>query len=380
MTKKILLAFDGSGMNPAVNGANQFSNILKLHLLAGGSIDPDKTKENVPNQISLYNIGIGGESRSTFAAAVYNALGMLGQQTRPLMKRLEDVYEEGDQLYVIGFSRGASSARQFVVELEENGLFTASGKKVEDPPVEFLGCFDTVSEQMWNPFQRFGIYYRLITGGIVPSTVLGEKNGQLPSIVKKAVQNLSLDDPRFRSFPPFNPVHMDSKDDRVHEVWFPGNHSDVGGGYADQGVSDGSGKFMQQFMEQAGMVFLTPEQVGAESFVVPDHPEIEAGPEDFDFSPDPTADSHSGATNSLRPVLSVSKNEVIENATVRIHESLLELIQSDSPKVIKAVSGDETETIPYVINPSVTKTDFVVVGDLDVEIPEKTEQLKKALQ
>ena len=104
---------------------------------------------------------------------------------------------------------------------------------------------------------RFGIYRRLITGGIVPSTVLGEKNGQLPSIVKKAVHNLSLDDPRARTF---SPVHMDSTDERVHEVWFPGNHADVGGGFYVEGISNGSGAYMKKFMEQTGMVFLTPEQ------------------------------------------------------------------------------------------------------------------------
>jgi len=381
--KKILLAFDGSGQNPAnsppsADKDKQLTNIMKLHLLAGGSVDPDKTKENVSNQISLWNKGVGSEA-SKIEALLNNLLGVLGQQTRPMMKRLQNVYEEGDQLYIIGFSRGAAAARKFVVGLEKKGLRTASGKKVKKPDVEFLGCFDTVSMQLWNPFQRFGVYYRLITGGLTPSTVLGEKNGQLPNIVKKAVHNMSMDDPRFRViFFPYNPVHMDSKDVRVHEVWFPGNHADVGGGYYVDGVSNGSGNYMKQFMEKAGMAFLTPEQVDTEQLKFPNNPEIKIVPKDISLLPDPTAKSHCQKSDSLRPILSVSKNKVIENGTVRIHESFFERVHGDS--FVNKTVGDGTEKIPYVINPSVLKTDFVVVGDLDEVIPEKTKELKQKLQ
>jgi len=377
---------DGSEENPKHNGPNKdkdlgFSNVLKLHLLAGGSIDAEKPKENVPGQISLYIPGVGGQSDNAIVRFINNyLLARLAQQKSPIQKWLEEIYEEGDQLYLTGFSRGASAARKFAVDLNNKGLRLASGKTVKEIPVELLACFDTVSMQtskgFLNPFLIFQKFWELATLCVQSSTVLGEKDGQLPPNVKFAVHNLSMDDIRAGTF---TPVLMDSTDEkRVTEAWFPGDHADVGGGWYHDGLSNGSGRYMQKFMEDAGLKFLTPEQVDAESLSVSGRPDLTYDTENLSLVPNAKDISHITHIfeNQNRPIRTVSKNEALENGTVRIHESFLERILSDAP--MQRQSGEEDA--PYEHNPKLAKTKFVVVGDMNVELPEKTEQLKKALE
>mmetsp|Transcript_23074 Transcript_23074/g.49131 ORF Transcript_23074/g.49131 Transcript_23074/m.49131 type:complete len:150 (-) Transcript_23074:1846-2295(-) len=126
-------------------------------------------------------------------------------------KELEAVYEEGDEVFIIGFSRGSASARTIACELNEKRI-----------PVKFFGCFDTVSMQVYK-------YWGVIIGNafkkqITSSSVLKEIDGIIPENVERAVQCLSLDDTCYACMPPFPPIIMDSEDPRVHESYFPGTH------------------------------------------------------------------------------------------------------------------------------------------------------------
>jgi hypothetical protein len=55
----------------------------------------------------------------------------------------------------------------------------------------------------------------------------------------------------------FMPTLWTNIDDRptVKQVWFPGVHSDVGGGYAHCGLSDGALKWMIEEAQDLGLVF-----------------------------------------------------------------------------------------------------------------------------
>jgi hypothetical protein len=70
----------------------------------------------------------------------------------------------------------------------------------------------------------------------------------LPDIVEKAVHLVAIDD--FRS--PFRPT-LFNEDPRVTEIWCPGVHSDIGGGYYHDGLSDIALKVMKLAAEKAGM-------------------------------------------------------------------------------------------------------------------------------
>ena len=57
----------------------------------------------------------------------------------------------------------------------------------------------------------------------------------------------------------FSPTRWDTRKlpakHDVRQVWFPGVHCDVGGGYKERGLSDGALKWMMDESEQAGVVY-----------------------------------------------------------------------------------------------------------------------------
>eukprot|EP00531_Pseudo-nitzschia_arenysensis_P012329 CAMPEP_0116150372 /NCGR_PEP_ID=MMETSP0329-20121206/19504_1 /TAXON_ID=697910 /ORGANISM="Pseudo-nitzschia arenysensis, Strain B593" /LENGTH=394 /DNA_ID=CAMNT_0003646865 /DNA_START=67 /DNA_END=1248 /DNA_ORIENTATION=+ len=370
--KKILLAFDGSLNNlrhwlpkhePEIFVDKTITNILKLHFLAGGDID--NKRNDVPGQICLYHRGCGGISSNGFVRLFNLARGNLKQQTVPMRKMLESVYEKGDKIYIIGFSRGASSARKIVTELQSDGLLTASGDKVEAPPIEFLGCFDTVSMQLSPRFLRFNLKTHLLNR-ITRSRILGEKGGALPSIVKKAVHLIALDDNRFRLG--FSPVYMDSADDRVHEIWVAGEHGDCGGQYFRKGMPDCSCKCMQEFLEEAGITFLSNEDIDTECLKLDDDPGIQIDKKFLDIAPDPCDKIHTLPLESYRPVATVTNEKIIPGGTVRIHVSVLQHMEAM-----------EKLGTPYKFNPGLNETELVVVGPLDKPLEAETKRFKELL-
>ena len=128
-----------------------------------------------------------------------------------------------DEIVLFGFSRGAALARKFAAML-------LNWK--EDLSISFLGVFDTVAAMD-------GIHRK---GETLSSDVVFE-NGTVHDRVKHAVHILSLDEDRIA----FEPTQMNQDPDRkerIEEIWFPGVHSDVGGGYWHDGLSDIALQFM----------------------------------------------------------------------------------------------------------------------------------------
>lgn len=380
--KKILLAFDGTQDNARdflhePDNHKDFSNVLKLHLLAGGSINNDRN--DIDGQICLYKRGLGGESQNKLIAARNTVMGILSQQTVPMREMLEEVYEEGDELFIVGFSRGSSSARAFVVDLDENGLKTAGGKTVDKPPVKFLGCFDTVSDQIKNLINY--IYtkrHHLIT----KPSVLGEKDGKLSPIVETAVHNVAMDDNRqFEGVMAFPPVLMDSADDRVHEAWFPGEHGDIGGSVSPKGLADGSLKSMQEWMEKCGLKFL---EKGGD--IHPDCLRIKIkGEEDkhgdparMDIVPDPECvpswqNTEQWEKPSFRLVVGITNEAVIQGGTVRVHKSYLDHVETMEKTGAEARYRRINDELLHC-------ADVVVVGSLDEVLEDETQRLKAIIE
>jgi len=259
--KKIFLCFDGSGNSPESNNLSEkedtgYTNVLKLHLMLGGSID--NTLADVPGQKSLYVRGAGAVKGNNWNKIIIGgyklnfALGDLRFQRKKMKKLLKEHYQEGDLLYLFGFSRGSAAAREFCVKLNKEGLKIKDkdGKKIKisSPPVTFLGCFDTVVVQLLTNF-KFLIRNSVLKH--VPSPKrLGERNG-IAANVKKAVHLPVMDDARMWAFPEFfRPTLMDLADGRVEEVWFPGEHGDCGGAFYKKGLGDTSLTYMMNCLEK----------------------------------------------------------------------------------------------------------------------------------
>lgn len=352
--------------------------MLKLHILAGGNLNK-KSVCTVPGQLSIYERGIGAKVDNTVLKTLRMVGGDLSSQTEPMRERLEQVYEEGDRLFLVGFSRGAASARKFAMDLYEDGVTTKDGKKISQPPIDFLGCFETVSMQVKRNF--FKIMRSSRKEKVASSSVLGEKDGRVAPNVKKAVHNVALDDNRqFEPFPCFPPVLM-GDEDRVEEVWFAGEHGDVGGNFYTKGIPDCSCQVMKEWMEKGvedGLQFLEPEDIKDESLELDIAPELKINKLDINIKPDPSDKIHLNQecqvpteefTPSYRKVYVAKNDEKVPEGVVKIDRSVLEHMESEKAKGNK-----------YPINPGVKDTKFVVTGSLGKALEDETKRLEELLK
>ena len=163
-----------------------------------------------------------------FAPTRGDAAKILKEATRDF----KDSYrrDRGDRVVLFGYSRGAALARKFAGILLRDGLCDH---------VYFLGVFDTVAAL--NGIQR--------PSDDVATDVLFE-NGTLHKGIQRAVHILALDEDR-TLFAPTLINKDEDRPERITEVWFPGVHGDVGGGYWHDGLSDVTLRFMIDQCERA---------------------------------------------------------------------------------------------------------------------------------
>lgn len=173
---------------------------------------------------------------------------------------LMDVYEEGDNLYIFGFSRGAYTARALAGVLHKVGLLrrgtthllpyiarlylskkndkeVSNFKKalcVECTPY-FLGLFDTVESRGY------------LTSAKYPM------DASLHPEVKYAYQALSIDEHRQKFLPLLLNEPPNNPDQVVEQVWFAGCHSDVGGYFWDRDLADITLRWMLTKAESHGL-------------------------------------------------------------------------------------------------------------------------------
>jgi uncharacterized protein (DUF2235 family) len=125
--------------------------------------------------------------------------------------------------------------------------------KRDVPSIAFLGLWDTVA--------AYGLPIEEMTRGVnmwlwpmsLPDRILSDK-------VKRARHALALDDARTT----FHPVLWTEqgeksvenvKDERISQVWFAGMHSNVGGGYPDDGLAHVSLAWMIEEARRCGLEF-----------------------------------------------------------------------------------------------------------------------------
>lgn len=131
---------------------------------------------------------------------------------------LVEHHRAGDEIAIFGFSRGAAIARLLCAKLTVD--------------VDFLGCFDTVFARLPITGWQQGTLFSDLT--VAPN-------------VKRAAHAVALDEDRAA----FTPDLMNLQS-HITEVWFPGGHSDVGGGNEHTGLSDGAFQWM---LEEAAISY-----------------------------------------------------------------------------------------------------------------------------
>lgn len=146
-------------------------------------------------------------------------------------------YRTGDQISVLGFSRGAASARLFAQDLATRGFVSEIRIGSRYRPVRNTG---ELRRDVWDLTTRWG--KTLVAGEDLPIAFLGvwdtvatnisakASAWRVPDNVGRAVHCLALDETR-DLFKPTLLQYPKSRRTAMKEVWFPGAHCDVGGGY-----------------------------------------------------------------------------------------------------------------------------------------------------
>ena len=286
MSRNIILCADGTGNK---GGFTPDSNVFKTY----NAVD---IKPNPNSQITFYDNGVG-TSANKFWKSLSGALGFGFQHNvRELYIFLSKNYRatenesDRDKVYCFGFSRGAATVRAFSGFVHDCGLIEshsyeneaglraevntlmktylraryfnnvelleklASGAPVKGCPsprkkidIEFIGVWDTVAalgmpkrtdetgiasnliNLLFNRIDdvfNFFMHHRSYRFGLTPN-------------VKRACHALSIDDARTSFWPRvWNESDETLGDVDVDQVWFAGVHSDVGGGYPRQDMSN----------------------------------------------------------------------------------------------------------------------------------------------
>ncbi|MDQ4117997.1 MAG: DUF2235 domain-containing protein [Actinomycetota bacterium] len=185
-------------------------------------------------------------------------------------------FEPGDELFLVGFSRGAYTARSTVGLIRNCGVLRpaefgrvheaydlyrrrdpASGpdaveakafreRYAHETRIRFVGVWDTVGA-LGIPFSGNALVNRINKPWHFHDT-------KLSSTVDHARQALAIDERR-RPFAPAVWAPPASGDVPRRQVWFPGVHSDVGGGYPDRQLADVTLRWIVEGAADAGLAF-----------------------------------------------------------------------------------------------------------------------------
>ncbi len=315
MAKLLIFNFDGTNNEPEdaqqeekksgeIEDAS-ITNILKFHLLLGGNLKEENTPLKNGSRSFYYN-GVG--TYGNFFQRMLNA-GLavekwdVAKVINRAMNDFDEFYDDTiEKVMVTGFSRGAAIARRFASLIND---------KVRNPCI-IEGIFDTVAS--------IGIP-NLSSSDRPECDVVFEDGCTLPGNVKTALHLVSLDDKR-RAFQPT----LMNKDERVLEVWFPGAHSDVGGGYFYDGLSDSALRFFLDWFEDLdlGISLLTSKTIEYKN-ILEDDIKYEIGPDDVQVDPDPLDKNHQQDRNFVASLATLTHRRccVIENDKIKQGEAPL---------------------------------------------------------
>ncbi len=123
--------------------------------------------------------------------------------------------------------------------------FRESHSYPDDEPIEAIGVWDTVAAYGL-PIDELSV----VVDQLIYKHRFAEHN--LSPKVQHAYHALAIDDERQTFHPVLWNEEHESDPKRIQQVWFPGMHSDVGGGYADGDLSLLSLNWMLQSLKRAG--------------------------------------------------------------------------------------------------------------------------------
>lgn len=264
--KRLCVFSDGSWNSPELECLTNVSLLAQSVQYSGPS--------GVP-QIVFYDQGVGTEGNAVDkiqGGAMGTGIDLNIQQ---LYTFLVMNYNEGDEIYMFGFSRGSYTVRSLAGMIYESGLlyrnrldyvkeaydlyrenvdveseraqkFRAQyGRRV---PIKLLACFDTVGALGIPNYVPFPFSLMKNTGQYK------FHNTTLSELIENAIHIVSIDE----ELVPFEPTLMSANpkigEKQLTQVYFAGRHGGVGGGNArDEPLARNALRFMLEEMQKRGL-------------------------------------------------------------------------------------------------------------------------------
>ena len=269
MPKTICIFSDGTGQGGVERGTTN-SNVFALYHVVKNA-DPTR-------QFAFYDPGLGSHKDGAEVGWWRWGYNLLSQATGlGISRNIKDcygallkVFEEGDRIFLFGFSRGAYTVRSLggVLKLcgvpRHDGAGRSSRKNREARLALVQEAVDTVYKTYGDAEERkrLGTAYRTKYRSveIAPAFIgvwdtvraLGLPgtgdiffwrhefhDATLDGRVPCARQALAIDEARDAYAPVlWEELPADRESGRIRQLWFTGVHSDIGGSYPEKGLSD----------------------------------------------------------------------------------------------------------------------------------------------
>ena len=327
MAKSIVFCADGTWNGPGdppgsadIDGAvaqdadlnDNVTNVVNLFANLSGQITPQtQPLHNEPEkvfldasgavlQISKYLHGVGDSNN--LAVKVLGGVFGVGVITRIVRGYtfISRNYKPGDSIHIVGFSRGAYTARALAGMIAKVGLLNPATFPADDKTQAYVRGFEAWMKSKEVSFSGIGKFGDLLTALTVfaddvitrialkdsdfipvriqsvavwdtvgamgiPSYIQGRRRDlfsfvdtKLSPLVDHGFHAMALDEERLDF-----PITRWDQDSRIEQLWFVGAHSDVGGGYpapAESGLSDIALDWLMKKLAGAGVRFASPPQ------------------------------------------------------------------------------------------------------------------------
>ena len=280
--KRIVFCFDGTWNTPADESLPEEQQVETNVRRFFESVH-DTGADGI-EQKKWYDEGVGTHWYDRFAAGATGA----GLDLKILegYKILAETYDAGDELYVLGFSRGAYTARSLVGLIRNCGLVKRKHLDIRAPMAYGIyrtrgDSVDSITARLFR--SAFSIEIKIKFVGVwdtvgahgVPLEFLNKFNMKfyefhdtaLSGIVENAYHAIAVDEGR-KDYDVCLWDPSDKPNQTIEQRWFVGAHCDVGGGCADRRLSDIALRWMQDRASDLGLT-LTPRDVSETNYLGP---------------------------------------------------------------------------------------------------------------
>ena len=241
MPRRLALCFDGTW-----NTAEDRTNPYRIrNLIASTSTDGWR-------QLIYYDEGVGSHWHDWFSGGAFGR--GLSQNIRDGYTRLARQYEDGDEVFIFGFSRGAYTARSLVGLIRKCGLLQLEPGMGEEALKERVG-------------EAYELYRQKHSSPDVEAAKRFRAQYSREIRVENAYHALAIDEHR----DVFAPTLWTTKPDHtaMEQRWFVGAHANVGGGYSRDPLATIALCWIQQKAAGCGLAMTRDVEVRADAHRAP---------------------------------------------------------------------------------------------------------------